>query len=169
MTPATRRVLWWALTAMLVVSILGATAFGGVQMFRHGLPGINAENSQDSRQEVLDVAVSSVPKLLGYTPDNVETTLREARALTTGEFRDSYTELTEETVIPGAKEKRITSVATVPAASVESLTADSALLLVFVDQTVTVPPEEPEETASTVRVGLVRQDDVWLIDQFDPL
>jgi Mce-associated membrane protein len=57
----------------------------------------------------------------------------------------------------------------VPAAAVESLTANSASLLVFINQTVTVSPDQPTQTASSVRVGLVKQNDTWLITQFDPV
>jgi hypothetical protein len=55
MTPKTRGVLWWTLTAILVASILGATAFGGVNLIRRVLPSTNPADSQSARQEELDV------------------------------------------------------------------------------------------------------------------
>jgi hypothetical protein len=54
-------------------------------------------------------------------------------SLLTGQFRDSYTQLINNVVIPGAKEKKITSTAQVAAAAVESLTRDKASMLVFVN------------------------------------
>ena len=45
------------------------------------------------------------------------TELHAARDLLTGDFRDSYTSLTNDVVIPGAKQKQISAVATVPAAA----------------------------------------------------
>ena len=50
------------------------------------------------------------------------TATRAARDLFTGDFRDQYTSLTNDVVIPGAKQKQISAVATVPA--VASVSAD---------------------------------------------
>jgi Mce-associated membrane protein len=164
-----RRALWWALTIVLAVFVVGVTIFGAVKLATNAQPKTNPADSQQSRQEVLDVATSSVLKLLSYNPDNVDTSLHDAVNLTTGAFRDTYTKLIEETVIPGAKQRQITATATVPAAAIESLTVESASLLVFINQSVTVPPGEPTETASSVRAGLVKQNGSWLVAQFDPL
>jgi Mce-associated membrane protein len=87
-------------------------------------------------------------KLLSYSPDNVESQLTSAATLTTGAFHDSYTRLIEDVVIPGAKEKTITATAVVPAVAVESLTATTATMIVFINQTVTVGSATPEDTAS---------------------
>ncbi len=107
--------------------------------------------------------------LLSYTPDTVEQQLSAARDLLTGEFRDSYTSLTNDVVIPGAKEKQISAIATVPAAASVSATPDKAVVLLFVNQTVTVGPDVPTDTASSVRVTLEKDGDRWLISQFDPV
>jgi hypothetical protein len=52
---------------------------------------------------VLDFAETSVTKLLSYNPDNVDATLHEAQALTGGAFRERYSGVINETVIPGAE------------------------------------------------------------------
>jgi len=89
--------------------------------------------------------------------------------LLTGEFRDSYTSLTNDVVIPGAKEKQISAVASVPAAASVSATATEAVVLVFVNQTVIVGQDAPTDTASSVRVSLEKVSDSWLISKFDPV
>ncbi|PRC52010.1 hypothetical protein C6A85_61100, partial [Mycobacterium sp. ITM-2017-0098] len=74
--------------------------------------------------------------LLSYRPESVEQQLGAARELLTGEFRDSYTSLTNDVVIPGAKEKQIAAIASVPAAASVSATPEEAVVLLFVNQTV---------------------------------
>src|ERR1700730_4942359 len=54
--------------------------------------------------------------MLSYQPDTVEKDLAVARDQLTGAFRDSYTSLTRDVVVPGAKDKQVPAVATVPAA-----------------------------------------------------
>ncbi|MDZ4232624.1 MAG: hypothetical protein U1C73_02430 [Dietzia sp.] len=107
--------------------------------------------------------------LLSYAPDTVEQQLGDARALLTGEFRESYTALTNDVVIPGAQERQISAVASVPAAASVSASPTEAVVLVFVNQTVSVGQDPPTDTASSVRVTLEKVDGRWLISQFDPV
>jgi Mce-associated membrane protein len=72
-------------------------------------------------------------------------------------------------VIPGAKEKRISAVASVPAAASVSADPNHAVVLVFVNQTVVVGQDAPTDTASSVRVTLEKIGDHWLIAKFDPV
>jgi Mce-associated membrane protein len=53
----------------------------------------------------------------------VDTDLGAARDRLTGEFKDSYTSLTHDVVIPGSKQKHISAVANVPTAA--SMSASS--------------------------------------------
>jgi Mce-associated membrane protein len=61
----------------------------------------------------------------------------------TGKFRDSYTALINDLVIPGSKEKKITAVATVPAAASVSASQNHAVALVFVNQTIIIGSDAP--------------------------
>jgi Mce-associated membrane protein len=166
-TTRTRRAAWWTLIVGLVLAIVATATLGGWQAVKGR--ELDSADSAAARQTVLDTVRSAVPKLLSYTPDNVDTTLNANKSLLTGNFRDSYSSLVNETVIPGAKQKNITAVAQVPAAAVESLTTDKASMIVFINQQVTVPPAAPTTTASSVRVGLQKINGAWLIDAFDPI
>ncbi|TPG37303.1 hypothetical protein EAH80_00095 [Mycobacterium hodleri] len=126
-------------------------------------------DSQIAGAESVQVARDSTVALLSYTPADVDKQLIEARDRLTGEFRKSYTSLTNDVVIPGAKQQQITAVATVPAASSVSASVDHAVALVFVNQTTTVGSGAPTDLASTVRVTLDKVDGRWLISQFDPV
>jgi Mce-associated membrane protein len=116
----------------------------------------------------VQAATEGTIALLSYGPDTAQTTLTAARGRLTGPLRDSYTSLTNEVVIPGAKQKRISATATVPAASSVSASENHAVVLIFVDQSVIVGNEAPSVTASAVRVTLDKTGERWLISGFDP-
>jgi Mce-associated membrane protein len=119
--------------------------------------------------ESVAAARDSTAALLSYQPDSVDKDLGGARDRLTGTFKDSYTQLIHDVVIPGAKKQHIAAVATVPAAASVSATPQHAVVLVFVDQMVTVGNDAPSETASTVRVTLDKTGARWLISSFDPV
>ena len=122
-----------------------------------------------ARIESVQAAKDSTSALLSYKPDTVEQQLGAARELLTGDFRDSYTSLIHDVVIPGAKQKQISAVATVPAAASVSAGMNRAVVLVFVDQSVVVGNDAPTETASGVKVTLDKVGGHWLISGFDPV
>jgi Mce-associated membrane protein len=117
----------------------------------------------------VQAAKDSTVALLSYKPDTVEQQLTAARDRLTGDFRDSYTSLTHDVVIPGAKQKQISAVATVPAVASVSAAPNHAVVLVFVNQTVVVGRDAPTDTASAVRVTLDKIGERWLISKFDPV
>ncbi|GAB5898050.1 Mce associated membrane protein [Mycolicibacterium mageritense] len=129
----------------------------------------SVRNADTARAEAVQTARDAVAEMLSYQPDTVDQQLGSARDLLTGDFQKSYTALTTEVVIPGAKQKQISAQATVPAVASASATADHAVVLVFVNQTVVVGQDPPTNTASSVRVTLDKVGDRWLISEFDPV
>jgi Mce-associated membrane protein len=119
--------------------------------------------------ESVAAAKDSTVALLSYQRDTVDKDLGTARDRLTGTFKDSYTQLIHDVVIPGAQKRRVSAVATVPAAASVSATPKRAVALLYVDQTVVVGTEAPTETASTVRVTMDKIGGRWLISAFDPL
>ena len=156
------RVLAFALLPALALLLGGAAAFLKWQ-------DASVRESDAARIESLQVAKDSTIRLLSYKPDTVEQDLGSARELLTGEFRDSYTQLTNDVVIPGAKQKQIAAIANVPAVASVSAKPDHAVVLVFVNQTVTVGDGAPTSTASSVQVAMDKVGDHWLISEFDPV
>lgn len=122
-----------------------------------------------ARAESVRAATESTIAMLSYKPDTVDKNLTAARERLTGNFRDAYTQLTHDVVIPGSQQKKITAAATVPAAASVSATQNHAVVLLFVDQTTTFGDEPPTNTASSVRVTLDRVHDRWLISDFTPV
>lgn len=125
--------------------------------------------SEAAAVESVQVAKDSTVALLSYKPDNVEADLTAARDLLTGNFRDSYAQLTDDVVIPGSKQKQITAVATIPGAASVSATPNRAVVIVFVNQTTTVGQDRPTDSTSSVRVTLDKVGDRWLMSGFDPV
>jgi Mce-associated membrane protein len=162
-----RRIGWSRVLAMGVlptVALLFTIAAGYFKW-----TGQTALESESARVSAVRAASESTVALLSYKPDSVDKDLNAARDRLTGTFRDAYTSLIHDVVIPGAKQKQISAIATVPAAGAVSATENRAVVLLFVDQTVNVGNDPPTDTASAVRVTLDRQGDRWLISQFEPI
>jgi Mce-associated membrane protein len=122
-----------------------------------------------ARVEAAAAAKDATIALLSYKPDTAEKDLDAARDRLTGTFKDSYTQLTHDVVIPGAKEKHISATATVPAVASVQATANHAVVLLYVDQTTVVGTDAPSDSVSTVRVTLDNIHGRWLVSEFDPL
>lgn len=126
-------------------------------------------NSEVAGIESVAAAKESTVALLSYQPDSVDKDLGAARDRLTGKFKDSYAQLVQDVVIPGAKKDHIAAIATVPAAALVSATPDHAVALVYVNQTVTVGNDAPADTSSTVRVSMDKVGNRWLVSAFDPV
>jgi Mce-associated membrane protein len=162
-----RRIQWarvFAFGVIPAVALLLALGAGYLKWMDNSV-----RDSQRARDSSVQAAKDSTVALLSYKPDTVEQQLNAARDLLTGDFRDSYTSLTHDVVIPGAKQKQISAVASVPAVASVSANPNHAVALVFVNQTVIVGQDAPTDTASAVRVTLDKVGDRWLISKFDPV
>ncbi|AKS36198.1 membrane protein [Mycolicibacterium goodii] len=159
--------VWLRLLAYVVIPLLvvGLAACAGYLQWR----GSSLRAAQAASAGVLPAATDSTIKMLSYKPDTVQKDLESAGEGLTGPFRDSYDSLIHDVVIPGAREKQISAVATVPAAAVVSATPRRAVVMVFVNQTTIVGADPPTSTASTVRVTMERIGQRWLVSDFTPI
>lgn len=158
----TRRVLAYGVLPGLALVL--ALAAGFVKGF--GPPAFDAGPARDA---AIQAARDSTIAMLSYRPATVERDLGAARDRLTGGFKDSYTALTRDVVIPGAKRKQVSAVATVQAAASVSSAPDHQVVLLFVSQTTTEGAGAPGVMASSVRVTLDRIDGRWLVSGFDPV
>ena len=129
----------------------------------------SADDLAAARAESVRAASEDTVALLSYKADSVDRDLGAARERLTGDFKDAYTTLIREVVIPGAKEKHISVVAKVNAAAPVSVTANHAVVLLFVNQTVTIGEGAPTDTQPVVRVALDKVNGRWLVSHFDPV
>jgi Mce-associated membrane protein len=116
----------------------------------------------------LQAAKDTTVSLLSYQPDTAEKQLGAAEQLLTGSFKNDFHDLITKVVIPGSKQQRISTVATVPAAASVSASADGAVVLLYVNQSTMIGSTPPTDLQSTVRVTLDKVDGRWLISGFTP-
>jgi Mce-associated membrane protein len=156
-----RALVFGVLPALALMLAMGAGYFKWIDSSDRAAE----DASIGSVQAATDITI----KMLSYRPDTVDKDLDAARESLTGKFRDSYTALITDLVIPGSKEKKISAVATVPAAASVSASQNHAVALVFVNQTITIGSDAPSSTASAIRVTLDKVDTRWLISDFTPI
>jgi Mce-associated membrane protein len=162
-----RRITWSRVLAFGVLPVLVLVIAAGAGFLKWQDAWVRG--SRVAGIESVAAAKDTTVALLSYQPDTVDKDLKAARDRLTGSFKDSYTQLIHDVVIPGAKKQRISAVATVPAAASVSATPQHAVALLFVDQTVTVGNDAPTGTSSIVRVTMDKTGGRWLISAFDPV
>lgn len=171
---------WWVAVAVVLAAcvavgiaaiVLGLKAGGSPPLQRQSTAQTTqtAKPKPPNREMITSTGSDAAVALLSYRAQTVEADLAEAKDYLTGEFLETYTRLADSTVIPGAKQKNITAKATVTAIGITTANDSSAELLLFVNQTTTVGTEAPTETASSVRMHLVKVGSQWLVDQFEPV
>lgn len=165
--PTARRIRWPQAIVFVVLPVLALllASAAGFLKWQDG----SAREAGVARAESVRAATDSTIALLSYKPDTVEKDLDAARSRLTGSFLNAYRSLTHDVVIPGAKQKQISAIATVPAAASTSATENHAVVLLFVNQSVIIGQDAPTSTASSVRVTLDKVGGRWLISQFDPV
>lgn len=164
---ASRRINW---SRVLVFGLLPGLAL--VLAITAGLLKWQESSTRDAgiaRLESVRIAKDSIIGLLTYRPETVEEDLAAAEDGLTGRFRDTYSQLSHDVLIPDAKHKNISAIASVPAAASVSATPNHAVVLLFVDQLLAVGASEPVDTASSFRVSLDKMDGRWLISNLEPI
>lgn len=162
-----RRIPWPRVFGYGVLPAMALLVALGAGYFRWVLG--SADELTLARSESVRAASDDTVALLSYHADSADKELGAARDRLTGEFKDAYTALIHQVVIPGAKEKQISSVAKVTAASSVSVTSDHAVALLFVNQTVTIGDGAPTDTQPVIKVTLDKVNGRWLVSRFDPV
>ena len=157
-----RRLVVFGVLPVLVVVLGGAASY--LQWDLSSRTG-----AQTAADESVAAARDAAVAILSYRADSVEQDLTAARSRLTGDFLEAYNQLVSTVVIPGAKQKKISAAAKVPAAASVSADRSRAVALLFIDQTITVGADAPTTTTSSVRVTLEKTDDRWLVSGFDPV
>jgi Mce-associated membrane protein len=153
---------------VLTVGLLASAGVAAWVYFERYRPG---QQTNDAAATVaLDAAKTGTVALLSYSPESLDKDFANAKSHLTGDFLSYYTNFTEQIVTPAAKQKSVKTSAAVVRAGVSELTPDSAVVLVFINQT-TTSKENPDGAfaASAVKVGLKKINDAWLISAFDPV
>ncbi|OBI78521.1 twin-arginine translocation pathway signal [Mycobacterium sp. E740] len=163
--PLVRRHLAAILLTLLLLASAGVAAWLYFFQYR-----IDQQTDRDAQQVAKEAAETGTVALLSYAPDTMDNDFTAAKTHLTGDFLDYYTQFTQQIVTPAVKEKQVKTSAAVVQAAVAEMHPDSAVVLVFVNQT-TVSKENPDGAfaASAVKVGLTKANGRWLINTFDPV
>jgi len=119
---------------------------------------------------VTQVASDGAVDLLSYSYASLDRDFAKARSHLTGDFLAYYTRFSEGLVAPAAQQGQLTATTKVIRAAVSELHPDSAVVLVFVDQTTASKQKpQPVKADSSVLVTLKKVNGSWLIAKFDPV
>jgi Mce-associated membrane protein len=163
-SPVLRRILYVLVALALLTS-------GGVATwlyFKQYRPDQQTDNSV--KQSVAGSASDGTTALLSYSSETLEQDFANARSHLAGDFLTYYNDFTQQIVAPTARQRSLKTTAHVTGAAVSELRPDSAVVLLFVDQTTTTKDSpKPSVAISTVLVHISRINDKWLITKFNPV
>ncbi|WP_232320935.1 hypothetical protein [Mycobacterium shimoidei] len=158
----------WLVAGVLVLLLLNAGGLAGWLYFAQYRD--DKQTDKNAAQSAVNAARDGTIALLSYKPETLDQDFAAAKSHLTGDFLNYYNEFTQQIVTPAAKEKSVTTTAQVVRAAVSELHPDSAVVLVFVNQSTTSKDRpEPAMAASSVLVSMTKVDDKWLITKFDPV
>jgi Mce-associated membrane protein len=153
---------------LLAVSVIAAmTLAAGVFFFQYR-PDRQIDDAAAHRavQAASDGAVAS----LSYSTDTLDRDFANAKSHLTGKFLAYYDTFTKQIVAQAVQEKHITQTVEVVRAAVSELHPDSAVVLVFLNETTTSKDkQQPLITPSSVRITLTKVSGSWLISDLDPV
>jgi Mce-associated membrane protein len=119
---------------------------------------------------VVKAASDGTVALLSYSPESLDKDFAAAKSHLSGDFLSYYTDFTQRILAPAAKQKSLKTTAHVATAALSELQPDSAVVLLYVDQTTTSKDSpDPAMSASSVLVRMARVNGNWLIVKFDPV
>jgi Mce-associated membrane protein len=159
-----RRLVAGALAAVLIASC-AVMSWLYLAMYRP-----DRQASAAVADAAVKAATAGTVAVLSYKPDTAAGDFATAKSHLTGEFLTYYDHFTQEVVGPAVQQKGVRTTAAIVQAAVSDLRPDSAVVLLFVNQsTSSAQNPEPSMTASSVNVGLRKVHGDWLISSFDPI
>lgn len=123
----------------------------------------------DDRAEALAVATKNVPQLLSYDGASADEQFKTKYGMLTGKFKQDFMDMSQKTIIPLAKEQKVSTTAQITASGVISSDDERVDVLLFVNQSTKHAEGEPALQGSRVKVGMVRSDGAWVIDGLTPV
>jgi len=128
------------------------------------------ETDAAAQKAAISAASEGTVAVLSYTPDTLDRDFSSAKSHLTGDFLSYYDQFTQQIVAPAAKQKSVKTTAVVLRAALSDFHPNSAVVLLFVNQT-TQSKDRPEPTlsSSSVLVTLTKADGKWLISSFNPV
>jgi Mce-associated membrane protein len=155
-------------SVLLTVSVIAAVGLAAGLFVLQYRPDRQIDDAAARRaiQAASDGAVAA----LSYSTENMDRDFARARSHLTGDFLAYYDKFTKEIVIPTVQHKQLAQTAAVVRAAVSELEPNSAVVLVFLNETTTGKDKpQPLITPSSVRITLTKVSGSWLISKLDPV
>lgn len=163
---ARRRLARWRSIAATTLVIAAVGVAAGVYLILYR-PDQRVDDAAAHR--AIQAASDGAVAVLSYSYDHLNRDFNNAKSHLTGDFLAYYNRFTDNVVAPTAQQGQLTASAKVIRAAISDLHPDSAVVLVFVDQTTaSTKKKDPEKTQSAVLVTLTKVNGSWLIAKFDP-
>jgi Mce-associated membrane protein len=167
-TPPRRALKRLLVPIVLAVLLLGSAGLASWAYMTQMRP--DRQTDAAVAAETIKAASDGTVALLSYTPETLDKDFASAKTHLTGDFLDYYTKFTTDIVTPAAKQKSVKTSAAIVRAAVSELKPDSAVVLVFLNQSTTSKENvDGSFTASSVKVSLTKVNGAWLISAFDPV
>ncbi|WP_197283506.1 hypothetical protein [Mycobacterium sp. Marseille-P9652] len=157
-----------AFYAFLVVLLVASGGMATWLYFKQYRP--DQQTDFGVKQEVANSASDATSALLSYSSDTLDQDFANARRYLAGDFLKYYNDFTQQVITPAAKQRSVKTTAHVTGAAVTELQPDSAVVLVFVDQTTTTKDSpQPAVAVTSLVVHMSRANGKWLITKFNPV
>jgi Mce-associated membrane protein len=164
---AASRLLEHWLSILLTASVVAAVALFACLYVLQYRPDRQIDDAAAAR--AIQAASEGAVATLSYSPETMDHDFAKARSHLTGDFLAYYDKFTKEFVIPMVQQKQLRQTAAVLRAAVSELEPNSAVVLVFLNETTTGKDKpQPLITPSSVRITLTKVDRSWLISKLDP-
>ncbi|AJW40230.1 hypothetical protein NY08_2202 [Rhodococcus sp. B7740] len=146
-----------AAAAVLVCALIAGCAYFGYQFFQ-------SARELDARDTAMTTGRQYALDLTSYDYRTFDETITKVTANSTEKFADEYTKVGE-VLRDAVTQAKASAAASIVQAGVVEADEDSAVLLYFIDQSVTnTATPEPRVDRNRLQIGLVRGDDGWLLD-----
>lgn len=156
---------WRSIVATtLVIAALGVAAGVYFILYRP-----DQQVGDVAAHRAIQAASDGAVAVLSYSYEHLNRDFSNAKSHLTGDLLAYYSKFSDDVVAPTAQKGQLTASAKVVRAAVSELHPNSAVVLVFVDQTTkSEQKKDPENTQSSVLVTLSKVNGSWLIAKFDP-
>lgn len=163
--------LWPHVNVVPVVLVLLLVLSGGLAVwlyFSRYRPDVQTDPA--AAHAATTAAQDGMTALLSYKSETLDQDVTAAKSHLTGDFLNDYEKRIRDVVAPAVKGRNVATTVQVKGAGVSELHRDSAVVLVFLDET-TISKDRPDPAmaASSVLVSLTKVQGKWLITKFDPV
>jgi Mce-associated membrane protein len=153
---------------LLTASVIAAVGLAACLFVLQYRPDRQLDDA--AAQRAVRAASDGAVAALSYSSENMDRDFARARSHLTGDFLAYYDKFTKEIVIPTVQQKQLGQTASVLRAAVAELGPNSAVVLVFLNETTTGKDKpQPLITPSAVRITLTKISGSWLISKLDPV